>query len=32
VLGKPLVSLKILLLSGGMSWLPLGYNQIHGIG
>jgi hypothetical protein len=25
-------SLKILLLSDGMSWLPLGYNQIHEIG
>jgi hypothetical protein len=32
VLGKPLVSLKILLLSGGMNWLPLGYNHIHGMG
>jgi hypothetical protein len=32
VLGKPLVSLKILLLSSGMSWLPLDYNQIHRIG
>jgi hypothetical protein len=29
---KSLVSLKILLLSGGMNWLPLGYNHIHGIG
>jgi hypothetical protein len=28
---KPLVSLKILLLSGGMNWLPLGYNHIHGM-
>jgi hypothetical protein len=32
VLGKPLVSLKILLLSRGMNWLPLGYNHIHGMG
>jgi hypothetical protein len=32
MLGKPLVSLKILLLSGGMNWLPLGYNHIHGMG
>jgi hypothetical protein len=32
VLGKPLVSLKILLLSGGMNWIPLGYNHIHGMG
>jgi hypothetical protein len=32
VLGKPLVSLKILLLSGEMNWLPLGYNHIHGMG
>jgi hypothetical protein len=32
VLGKLLVSLKILLLSGGMNWLPLGYNHIHGMG
>jgi hypothetical protein len=32
VLGKPLVSLKILLLSGGMNWLPLGYNHRHGMG
>jgi hypothetical protein len=32
VLGKPLVSLKILLLSGGMNWLPLDYNHIHGMG
>jgi hypothetical protein len=28
----PLVSLKILLLSGGMNWLPLGYNHIHVMG
>jgi hypothetical protein len=32
MLGKPLVSLKILLLSGGMNWLPLDYNHIHGMG
>jgi hypothetical protein len=32
ILGKPLVSLKILLLSSGMNWLPLGYNHIHGMG
>jgi hypothetical protein len=32
VLVKPLVSLKILLLSGGMNWLPLGYHHIHGMG
>jgi hypothetical protein len=23
---------KDLLLSGGMNWLPLGYNHIHGMG
>jgi hypothetical protein len=32
MLGKPLVSSKILVLSGGMNWLPLGYNHIHGMG
>jgi hypothetical protein len=32
ILSKPLVILKILLLSGGMNWLPLGYNHIHGTG
>jgi hypothetical protein len=29
---QALVSLKILLLSGRMNWLPLDYNHIHGIG
>jgi hypothetical protein len=32
VLGKPLVSLRILLLSGGMNLLPLDYIHIHGMG
>ena len=32
VLDKPLMSLKILLLSGGMSCLTFGCNLIHGIG
>jgi hypothetical protein len=27
---KPLMSLKILLLSSGMNWLPLGYNHMMG--
>jgi hypothetical protein len=31
MLGKLLVSLKILLLSGGMNWLPLDYSHIHGV-
>jgi hypothetical protein len=32
VLGKPLVSLKILLLSSGMNWQPLRYNHIYRMG
>jgi hypothetical protein len=32
VLDKPLVSLRILLLSGGMNCLAFIYNWIHGIG
>jgi hypothetical protein len=32
VLGRPLVSLRILLLSGGMNCLAFIYNMIHGIG
>jgi hypothetical protein len=32
VLDKPLVSLRILLLFGGMNCLAFVYNLIHGIG
>jgi hypothetical protein len=32
VLDKPLVSLRILLLSGGVNCLAFVYNLIHGIG
>jgi hypothetical protein len=32
MLDKPLVSLRILLLSGGMNSLAFIYNMIHGIG
>jgi hypothetical protein len=32
MLDRPLVSLRILLLSGGMNRLPFIYNLIYGIG